>query len=317
MSIVIGISGLEKNVGKTSLSLFLGQALHEITKLTALVADLDITNPELKSILEHETTNNYNIDNIMVYASVEGSKLESIIKSNSTTFMNSKLNVIYGTNFKERDFNDVQIASFIQGLRGLYDFAILDLGEREISKNLYNNIDLLLVVCEPSDKYIRKIKDRKDLNNVKTEFVLNWNSKGLNVDKYFKKLFDKQFYATFPFSKDVQININKGFLDFENGEYQSSLYSLAYKILERFSLEEKVSARFLFANDMISRISNNAMVNKIWGKNKETRKDEDRVKSINSISRTCPMLGEILVSQGHITREQLDEALKMQLDEIE
>lgn len=317
MSTVIGVCGLEKNVGKTSVSLFLGQAFHEITKLSSVVVDMDTFNPEIKAILEHDSTNNYNIDNIMVYAAVDGSNLESVIKSNSTPFLNSKLNVIYGTNFKGKVFSDNQISNFIKEIRSQHEFIIIDFGDKEITKTIYNNIDVLFIVCPPSEMYLRNVKQRKDLDNIKSEFILNMHNRKLGMEKFLKKNFSKEVFTTLPYSKEVQENLAKGYLDFDEAEYQRNIYDLAYKVLEKFNLEDKVSAKFLFANDVVSRLGNNKILNKIWGKSKTAKNDSERVKSINKIDNSCPMLGEILIGQGLITREQLNEALSIQMGTIE
>lgn len=314
MGIVIGICGKEKNVGKTTLSLFLGQAMCEVTNLPSIVIDLDTEHPEAKLILEKDSTNNYNVDNIMSYATVPGSKLDSVVKSNTTPFLNSKLSVIYGTNFKGRKYTDVQITNLIQGVKENYEFVILDLGETEVNQSLLNNIDLMLVMVPASEKYIDTLSERGDFFNKKAEYILNFNNRGLGIEKIFLKTFGKEFIAVFPFSRDVPQNINKGYLDLEEGNYKGELYNLASAILNKFQMSEKVSAKFLFANDIVARMSNNPIFNKMWKSKKEEKLKEERVKSIFKVEKT-PMLGEILIKKGFITREQLNEALNYQMKE--
>lgn len=314
MGIVIGICGKEKNVGKTTLSLFLGQAMCEVTNLPSIVIDLDTEHPEAKLILEKDSTNNYNVDNIMSYATVPGSKLDSVVKSNTTPFLNSKLSVIYGTNFKGRKYTDVQITNLIQGVKENYEFVILDLGETEVNQSLLNNIDLMLVMVPASEKYIDTLSERGDFFNKKAEYILNFNNRGLGIEKIFLKTFGKEFIAVFPFSRDVPQNINKGYLDLEEGNYKGELYNLVSAILNKFQMGEKVSAKFLFANDIVARMSNNPIFNKIWKSKKEEKLKEERVKSVFKVEKS-PMLGEILIIKGFITREQLNEALNHQMKE--
>ncbi|KZL92795.1 hypothetical protein [Clostridium magnum] len=314
MGIVIGICGKEKNVGKTTLSLFLGQAMCEVTNSPSIVIDLDINHPEAKIILEKDSTNNYNVDNIMSYATVPGSKLDSVVKSNTTPFLNSKLSVIYGTNFKGRKYTDVQVTNLIQGVKENYEFVILDLGETEVNQSLLNNIDLMLVMVPASEKYIDTLSERGDFFNKKAEYILNFNNRGLGIEKIFLKTFGKEFIAVFPFSRDVPQNINKGYLDLEEGNYKGELYNLVSVILNKFQMGEKVSAKFLFANDIVARMSNNPIFNKIWKSKKEEKLKEERVKSVFKVEKS-PMLGEILIIKGFITREQLNEALNHQMKE--
>lgn len=314
MGIVIGICGKEKNVGKTTLSLFLGQAMCEVTNSPSIVIDLDTEHPETKLILEKDSNNNYNTDNIMSYATVPGSKLDSVVKSNTTPFLNSKLSVIYGTNFNGRKYTDVQVTNLIQTVKENYDFVILDLGETEVNQSLLNNIDLLLVIVPASEKYIARLSDRTDYFNRKAEYILNFNTRGLGIEKLFSKAFNKDFFAVFPFAKDVPVNINKGYLDLEEGNYKGELYNLVSAILNKFQMSEKVSAKFLFANDIVARMSNNPIFNKIWKSKKEEKLKEERVKSVFKVEKS-PMLGEILVKKGFITREQLNEALNYQMKE--
>lgn len=316
MGIVIGICGKEKNVGKTTLSLFLGQAMCEVTNLPSIVIDLDTEHPEAKLILEKDSTNNYNVDNIMSYATVPGSKLDSVVKSNTTPFLNSKLNVIYGTNFKGRKYTDVQITNLIQGVKENYEFVILDLGETEVNQSLLNNIDLLLVMVPASEKYIDTLSERADYFNKKAEYILNYNNRGLGIEKLFSKTFAKEFIAVFPITREVPQNINKGYLDLEEGIYKGELYNLVSAILNKFQMGEKVSAKFLFANDIVARMSNNPIFNKLWKSKKEEKLKEERVKSVFKVEK-CPMLGEILIKRGFITREQLNEALNYQMKEDE
>jgi cellulose biosynthesis protein BcsQ len=312
MGIVIGVCGAEKNTGVTSTSLFIGQALYEVTRQNVCVIDLDNDNPELQSILENDDINNYNIDNIMTYASVEGAKLESVIKSNSTPFLNSKLHVIYGTTYVNKKYTDLQITNLIQSVKTLYDYTIIDLGATTVPQNLVNNLDLFLVMCLPTEKYIKGLSERKDLLNKKTELVINHYSKVIGIDKFIRKNLNKEVFATLPFSKEVQINMNRGYLDFEGGAYQQHIYDMIHEILNRFSLKDKISVKFLFGNDLVDRISHNPIVEKLWGKKKDSKKLEERVKSANSIDKS-PMLGELLVQKGYITREQLNEALHDQM----
>ena len=314
MGIVIGICGKEKNIGKTSFSLFLGQAFYEVTNSPSIVIDLDTDNPEVKQILESDSTNNYNIDNIMSYATVEGAKLESVIKSNSTPFLNSKLNVIYGTNFIERKFTDIQISNLIQGVKEQYEYVIVDLGEAVVTQGMLNNIDVLLVMVPASEKHISTLSKRKDYFNKKAEYVLNFNSKGLGLEKLFKRIYQKEFISVLPFSKEVQKNVNKGYLDFEDGRYKEEIYSLVSSILERFHMSDKVSVKFLFANDIVAKVSNNPIFNKMWKSKNAEKAAEERVKSIFKIEK-CPMLGEVLIKKGFITREQLEEALEEQMQD--
>ena len=313
MGIVIGVCGAEKNIGVTSTSLFIGQALYEVTRQSVCVIDLDNEKPELQSILENDDINNYNIDNIMTYASVEGSKLESVIKSNSTPFLNSKLHVIYGTTYVNKRYTDLQITNLIQSTKTLYDYTIIDLGATTIPQNLINNLDLFLVMCLPTEKYIKGLFERKDLLNKKTELVINHYNKAIGIDKVIKKNLNKEVFATLPFSKEVQINMNRGYLDFEGGAYQQQIYDIVHEILDRFGLNEKISARYLFGNDIVDRISHNPIVEKLWGKKKDPRKPEEWVKSANKTEK-YPMLGELLLQKGYITREQLNEALQEQLE---
>ena len=316
MSIVLAVCGLEKNVGVTSLGLFLGQSFAEVTGKKSLVVDFDIENPEMKEILEYDRINNYNIDNVMTYAAVEGTKLQSVIKSNTIPFLNSKLSVIYGTNFKERKYTEVQVANFIQDVRANNDFVVIDCGTSILTKSFLNNVDMVFVVCPPSEKYIRALGERKDYVHKKVEYVLNMNSKGLNMKKIFKKFYNKDFFAELPFCNTVQTNINKGFLDFDGGAFQAALYEFNYKILDRYELKGQISTKFLFGNDLLEKLSYNPIVLKIWGKNRKKEKTlEDRVKSINNNIAT-PKLGEVLVHLGYITSHQLETALDKQ-DQVE
>lgn len=313
MGLTIGVCGKEKNIGKTSFSLFLGQAFSEVTNLPSIVIDLDNVNPEIKQILEPDSINNYNIDNIMSYATVEGANLESVVKSNSTSFLNSKLNVIYGTNFREKKFTDIQMSNIIQGSKNQYDFTILDLGERLITQEILKNIDLILVMVPASEKYIVTLNKRKDYFNKKAEYVLNFNSRRLGLEKLFARTYKKEFISVLPFRKEVQININRGYLDFEDCSYREELYYLVSNILQKFEMSDKVSIQFLFADDIVSKINNNPIFNKIWGNKKTEKKTEERrVKSFKV--RRCPMIGEILIKKGFITKGQLDEALREQED---
>lgn len=313
MGIVIGVCGAEKNTGVTSTSMFVGQSLYEVTREEVCVIDLDTDNPELQGILEDDDINNYNIDNIMTYASVEGSKLDSVIKSNSTPFLNSKLHVIYGTTYTNKKYTDLQITNLIQTAKSIYDYIIIDLGATEVTQNLVNNLDLFLVMCLPTERYIKGLSERKDLLNKKTELVINHYNKVIGIDKFIKKHLNKEVFATLPFSKEVQINMNRGYLDFEGGAYQLQIYDIVHEILSRFGLNGKISARFLFGNDIVDRISHNPIVEKLWGKKKEPKKPEEWVKSANKTEK-YPMLGELLVQKGYITREQLNEALQEQLE---
>lgn len=312
MSVVLAVCGLEKNIGVTSLGLFLGQSFAEVTGKKSLVVDFDIENPEMKEILEYDRVNNYNIDNVMTYAAVEGTKLQSVIKSNTIPFLNSKLSVIYGTNFKERKYTDIQVSNFLQDVRANNDFVVIDCGTSILTKTFLNNVDMVFVVCPPSEKYIRAIGERKDYDHKKVEYILNMNSKGLNMKKIFKKLYNKNFFAELPFCNTVQTNINKGFLDFDGGAFQTALYDFNYKILDRYELKGQISTKFLFGNDFLEKLSYNPVVSKIWGKHRKKEKTlEDRVKSINNHIAT-PKLGEVLIQLGYINLKQLETALDKQ-----
>lgn len=310
MSLVIGINGVEKNIGVTSISLLLGQGFSDITSKKVAIIDFDTEYPEMKTILEFDSTNNYNIDNIMTYATMEDANLEPVIKSNITELLNTSVHVIYGTNFEGKRFNDVQITNLIKSLKEMYDFIILDLGATVPSQSLIDNIDLVLQVCIPSQKFIRALKQNKYVFNNKIEYVLNMYSKGLSIEKHFKKYLSKEFFARLSYSKEVRENLNKGYLDLESGTFRENLYELIYKILEKFSLQDLVTSRFLFANGFKN--SSRNIIDKIWGRKEKEEENELRVKSPFARNLNNSKLGEILLSNGFITKEQLEMALKIQ-----
>lgn len=236
MGKIILCTGIEKNIGVTTISLLLGKSMAEILKKKVLAVDLNIYNPEYSKILTRGNDRaTYNIDTVMSFA-LSGN-INNVIKGNVEYMNHSNLEVLMGTNMKT-GYKEEQYAEFMYEISKMYDLVIIDSCLDSIHQKVIDYSDMILCIINPSLKLLNDYNDKywKLLKDDRTYVLLNRHENGVMSLKDIKDRLKKEVSYIVHYDKRVINNINKGDLDIGESVAQDDISRVATEILKRYNM---------------------------------------------------------------------------------
>ena len=296
MSTIITINSLEKNVGVSNIVLTLGEKLNYFTNKKICIVELDYENSSFSYTLERNEIGNRNVENILPYLSdttVIDDSLFEIIKHNTKTFKSSQIDIIYGRT-NNIPFKNEQLNILIQAIREMYEIVVIDYGDKIIPGVIIDNTDLNLLVVQATTRYIEKLgRNKSDYVSKKTQLLLNNCAKGITDVSFIlrDKFKDVNMIGQLPSSNTLVLNILRGMINIDKGDYANKISKLAINICKQ--LDIKLNQK-------------NSFVSKILGKGTERGTDV----YMEQFKKTP--LGEILIQEKICTKQQLDRCLDIQ-----
>lgn len=294
MSTIITINSLEKNVGVSNIVLTLGEKLNYFTKEKVCIVELDYENPSFSYTLERKSNADMNIDTILPYLSDSiNDSLFGIIKHNARSFKNSEIDIIYGRT-NNSPFREEQLKILIEALREMYDIVVIDYGDKILPEVLLNNTDMNLLVVQATTRYIEKLgRNKSDYVSKKTHLLLNNCAKGITDVSFIlrDKFKDVNMIGQLPSSNTLVLNILRGTINIDKGDYANKCNKLAINICSQLGIKIK---------------QKNSLITKVIGKGQERSSDVYMEQF-----RNLP-LGEILLQEKICTKQQLERCLDIQ-----
>lgn len=293
---IIGISSLNTNVGATSIALTLAAKLDKKTKDKKIcIVDMNLSTPGISKIL-NINCDEKNINKVMTYLNCEdvNSNIKNHIEYNSFSFKNSNISAIVCSKSISY-FSELQLKNLINQLKNIYDLTILDFGNMKLEKKIGDSFNLHLIVGNANYKFIEELNNFDFGFNFNKAIILNNYNNDLIKIKNRIKLNEKEgrkntILGTLASSNSLNKFLAKGIINVDDGRYSKDLDKLAINVLENLDIEFVKRSRFSLI------------------KKKENVSDTFIYKN--------KKLGELLLEKNYITKEQLEEVLALQTEEV-
>lgn len=301
MASIITVNSIDKNVGVSTVTLTLAERLNYLSQKKTCIVELDYENPSFTYMLQRESSDVKNLDNILPYINeknVVDNELLDLIRFNVKEFKNGEISILFGRRKKEK-LNDKQLDLLLNGLRQIYELIIIDYGDKIIPTMILNNTEMNLLIVQSTYKYIDALKiNRRDYITSKTQLLLNNCPRGLSEISFIlnDRVKDVPVIGQLPASNTLVSVILKGMINVEKGDYSHKITTVALKICKYLNIETNSKKSFF---------------SKLIGKNQDSRKEEvylDKLKTMR--------LGEILIKEGICTKEDVDRCLVIQKNNL-
>lgn len=219
MGNIIALNSCKSNTGVTTLSIFLAERLGTLTGKKVLLVDLT-ENSGMKYVIDNNSSSlrNYNIDNILSYCIDSKVDISNIVSINVTSFTNSDLEMILGTNLKD-NLHSNQIKIFLDNVRELYDFVIVDFGTRDISDFMH------LITMN----FIVTFNKTEDLENISENYFNDKASLILNMSKKINKNFKSLKLTAVPYLDEIEDLKNTGIFNLKRSKELDKIIDLICK----------------------------------------------------------------------------------------
>lgn len=236
---IIAVNSLESNIGVTSTVLALAEKLEYMTKKSICVLELDYDNASISYLLEHENNSENSLDAIIPFLSGNSSfdEIKNVISFNKQSLKNANIDIIYSSLNKKLSENELKV--LISSLSKIYDVILIDYGCSSLPNVIKEDIDMHLLIVQPSAKFIKKLSLNQNYIYDKTYLVINNSYDNLGaVKQLFKeKSIICDVIAELPASNTLVKNMFEGNISVSNGMYYKKLGKMTLTIAKKLNLD--------------------------------------------------------------------------------